>query len=396
MLEIGPHGLVEGTRPARFREARGGRMKDTRLHRPAEDRYHDELEALIALDADATRPPGWALSPRRVLEFVVGREPVTMPDGRTVPISAKFQGSWDIVEAAIATLASDRALLLVGPPGTAKSMLSEWLAAAICGSSRLIVQGSAGVTEDHVRYSWNYALLLKEGPTAAALKPSPILQAMQDGRIARLEEMTRCISEVQDALISLLSEKELAIPEMDNLVVAAQRGFNVIATANTADKGVHEMSSALKRRFNFVNVPPVQDVNTEIAIVKRRTAELMSDHCVTATVPDGAVDALVTMFAVLRGQIGPANNGARRMPTEISSAQLISTLFDGALRASYFGDRTVSMRDLARSIASSMGDNATAVGEVLDAYEGAFRRVPDVHGLVTQVRAALGAQSKRA
>lgn len=371
-------------------------MKDTRLHRPAEERHRDELDALAAIDGGAPRPPGWALSPRRVLDFVIGRDPVVLPDGRTVPISVKFQGSWDIVEAAIATLASDRALLLVGPPGTAKSMLSEWLSAAICGTSRLIVQGSAGVTEDHVRYSWNYALLLKDGPTEAALKASPILQAMREGRIARLEEMTRCVSEVQDALISLLSEKELAIPEMDNRVVAAERGFNVIATANTADKGVHEMSSALKRRFNFVSVPPVDDVKTEIQIVKRRTDELMEDHCVEATVPDGAVDALVQMYAVLRGARGAAPAGnARRLPVEISSAQLISTLFDGCLRAAYFGSRTVAIGDIARSIASSLSDNAVAAHEVLDAHEATWRRMPEVQGLVTQLRSLLGGATGR-
>ena len=85
----------------------------------------------------------------------------------------------------------DRALLLAGPPGTAKSMLSEWLAAGISGTSRLIVQGSSGISEDHVKYSWNYALLIKEGPTDRALKPSPILEAMQGARIARIEEGRR-------------------------------------------------------------------------------------------------------------------------------------------------------------------------------------------------------------
>ena len=335
-------------------------MTDARLHRPAEDRYAAELAALERADAAQPRPPGWRLSPRAVLAFVCGA-----PE---LDVAPKFEGPRDIVEAAIATLASDRALLLVGPPGTAKSMLSEWLSAAICGTSRLIVQGSAGVTEDHVRYSWNYALLLKEGPTPSSLKPSAVLQAMQEGRIARLEEMTRCVSEVQDALISILSEKELAITEMDNRVVAAQRGFNVIATANTADKGVHEMSSALKRRFNFVQVPPVGDLATEISIVKRRTAELMADHGVRAVVPDDLVRSLVTLYGELRtGRSSAGRAAVRRVSCEVSSAQLISTLFDGALRAAYFGSCTVTPSDLGRSIASAFrGDAPGEVTALLD------------------------------
>ena len=369
-------------------------MPDGRLHRPAEDRYREELELLALADVGAPKPPGWRLSPRAVQAFVCGTAgPLPLPDGRTLEVKPKFEGSRDIVEAAIATLASDRALLLVGPPGTAKSMLSEWLSAAICGDSRLIVQGSAGVTEDHVRYSWNYALLLKEGPVPAALKPSPVLQAMQEGRIARLEEMTRCVSEVQDALISILSEKELAITEMDNRVVAAQRGFNVIATANTADKGVHEMSSALKRRFNFVNVPPVGDLATEIAIVKRRTEELMADHSVAADLPEELVRSLVTLYAELRNP--RSNPTARRVSGEVSSAQLISTLFDGALRAAYFGARTVTAAELSRSIASSFRAEPpaelTALLETISQVDaGRHRGNPGLVTLVEMLRGQLG------
>lgn len=371
-------------------------MADARLHRPAEERHHAELSALELLGRGAPRPAGWKLTPQHVLQFVVGgKAPLPLPGGGAITVTPKFEGAADIVEAAIATLASDRALLLVGPPGTAKSMLSEWLSAAICGSSRLIVQGSAGITEDHVRYSWNYALLLKEGPTESALKPSPVLEAMQQGKLVRLEEMTRCVSEVQDALISVLSEKELAITEMDNRVVAAQRGFNVIATANTADKGVHEMSSALKRRFNFVNVPPVQDLATEVAIVRRRTRELMTDHAVDASVPDELVRSLVTLFSELRAGRSGSRTAVKRVSCEISSAQLISTLFDGALRSAYFGSRTVTARDLGRSIASAFkGDAPGEVGALLEniglveAARGSAE--PHLLKLVEEIRGHLG------
>src|SRR5579872_7054909 len=206
---------------------------------PAEIKYQAELAALAAHDPGA-RPPGWALSPRAVETYVMGSpDPVG-----GVAISPKYIGDRHLIQVAIATLASDRALMLIGEPGTAKSWLSEHLSAAVNGTSTLIVQGTAGTTEDQIKYSWNYALLLAEGPSHKALVPSPVLRAMQAGRFARLEEVTRTASEIQDCLISLLSEKQLAIPELGE-VVAAQRGFNVIATANTRDRGVNEMSAAL-------------------------------------------------------------------------------------------------------------------------------------------------------
>jgi MoxR-like ATPase len=340
-----------------------------RLHYPAEYKFLKELQALAAHDRKHPRPRGWVLSPRSVLAFIVGGDSLPHPDGTTIALQPKFHGPPELVEAAIATLASDRALLLAGPPGTAKSMLSEWLSAAICGTSRLIVQGNAGVTEDQVRYSWNYALLLKDGPTAASLKPSPIMQAMQDGRIARIEELTRCVSEVQDALISILSEKEVAVTEMDNRVLMARPGFNVIATANTADKGIHDMSSALKRRFNFVNIPPVQDLATELRLVRRRAGELMADNALTASVPDNLLKILVTIFNELR--TGKTIDGQAQVPQpsgDVSCAQAISTLFDSCVRAAYFGETCVTADHLASSIGFTLARDGVSDAKQLLNY----------------------------
>ena len=139
-------------------------------------------------------------------------------------------------------------------PGTAKSWVSEHLAAAISGDSTRLVQGTAGTGEEQLRYGWNYAELLSRGPSFDALVPSPIMRAMQEGRIARVEELTRIPADVQDTLISILSEKTLPVPEL-GAEVQALRGFNIIATANNRDKGVNELSSALKRRFNTVVLP---------------------------------------------------------------------------------------------------------------------------------------------
>src|SRR5215472_15665403 len=156
------------------------------------------------------------------------------------PITRKFYGDDVLIERAVISLAGNRGLLLVGEPGTAKSMLSELIAAAISGISTNTIQGTAGTTEDQIKYSWNYALLLAEGPTPNALVPAPLYHGLSRGQLARFEEITRCPPEIQDTLISVLSDKALHVPELrgGDTVVFARPGFNVIATANTRDRGV--------------------------------------------------------------------------------------------------------------------------------------------------------------
>src|SRR5512138_2420673 len=248
----------------------GGEMDGTPpteiVRQPAEARNQRELECLRAADRHP-RPPGWLLSPKMVEVFVLGSsDEYRAPDGGRVRISPKYVGDRALVQVAIATLASDRALLLVGEPGTAKSYLSEHLAAAVSGTSRYVIQGTAGTTEDQVKYSWNYALLLAEGPSDRALVPSPMYRAMAEGRLVRFEELTRVASEIQDTLISILSEKEVSIPELGK-----------IAPANTRDRGINDMSSALRRRFNFVTLPVVGEPEAEMAIVRKRATDLMND-----------------------------------------------------------------------------------------------------------------------
>jgi MoxR-like ATPase len=270
-------------------------------------------------------------------------------------VSPKYIGDRRLVEIAVATLATDRALLLLGVPGTAKSWLSEHLAAAISGTSRLIVQGTAGTTEEHIKYGWNYALLLAEGPTAKALVPSPIYRAMQAGQFARLEEITRTSSEIQDALISILSEKQIAVPELGE-IVSASRGFNIIATANTRDRGVNEMSAALKRRFNFVTVPVVEDLEQEIRIVTKREAELRTEYQVGIEPPAEVARLLVTLFQELRA--GVTKDGATKVkpPSSVlSTAEAISVLFNSTILAQHFGKGKVTPNDLLRSVVGAVG-----------------------------------------
>src|SRR5919109_1225590 len=197
------------------------------LRAHAEQEHAAELNALAAAD-DRQRPPGWRLSPWAVVTYLLGGKL-----GNGTDVTPKYIGDRRLVEIAVATLATDRALLLLGVPGTAKSWLSEHLAAAISGDSTLLVQGTAGTGEEAIRYGWNYARLLAEGPSRAALVASPVMVGMADGKQVRIEELTRIPADVQDALITILSEKSLPIAELGEEVQAVN-GFNVIATANNS------------------------------------------------------------------------------------------------------------------------------------------------------------------
>lgn len=329
----------------------------------AEVRYADEL-ARLAVSDTAPRPPGWRLSPRAVETYLMGGDGIT----------AKYVGDRAIIQVAIATLASDRALMLVGEPGTAKSWISEHLAAAISGTSGHVIQGTAGTGEEHVKYSWNYAMLLAEGPSERALVPSPILRAMQGGLFARFEEVTRTASEIQDSLISILSEKAIVIPEL-GIQVAAQRGFNLIATANTRDRGVNEMSAALKRRFNFVTVPVIDDLEQEIGIVMRREADLRGDHQVGAAPPDEIARMLVTVFQELRAGVTKDGKTKLRSPsTTLSTAEAISVLFQSSILAEAFGAGKVGPVELTRSLVGALGkDGPDDVGTLREYAETVAR-----------------------
>lgn len=331
------------------------------LRMPAEVRHQDELAALSIADK-APKPPGWRLSPGAVATYILGSD---APVGG-VTISPKYIGDRALVEVAIATLASDRALMLVGEPGTAKSWLSEHLTAAVAGNSSLIVQGTAGTSEEHLKYGWNYALLLAEGPSHRALVASPVLRSMREGKLARFEEITRTAPEIQDSLISILSEKQIAIPELGE-VVSAERGFNIIGTANTRDRGVNEMSAALKRRFNFVTIPVVEDLEQEIRIVTKREAELRTDYQVGVEAPAELSRLLVTMFQELRAGITKDGKTKIKPPTSVlSTAEAISVLFQSGIVAQHFGSGKVGAEELSRSVVGAIGKES---GDDLKAFK---------------------------
>jgi MoxR-like ATPase len=280
-----------------------------------------------------------------VLTFITGGK----AGGKT--ITPKYIGNRRLVEMAIATLLTDRALLLIGEPGTAKSWLSENLTAAINGDSSKVIQGTAGTSEEHVRYAWNYAMLLAQGPSDQALIKSPIYRAMEGGGIARFEEISRSASEVQDALISILSEKTIAIPELDREIYAA-KGFSIIATANTRDRGVNEMSAALKRRFNIIVLPSPADVETEVDIVKRRVAEIAASYELKASLPEEeAIRHVVTIFRELRSGATLDNKEKIKPPSSvISTAEAISLLTGSMALAASFGNGRLTDEDLAAGL----------------------------------------------
>ena len=313
------------------------------LRPAAEERWADELAALAAADAEsgAEIPRGWRLSPRSVRTFIVGDE--------DLGVTRKFYGDDPLIDRAIVTLLGRQGLMLVGEPGTAKSMLSELLAAAICGTSTLTIQGSAGTTEDHVRYSWNYALLIAEGPSRRALVPSPVYQAMERGAVVRFEEITRCPPEIQDTLVSVLSEKQLMVPELeDGFRVSAAQGFNVIATANLRDRGVHEMSSALKRRFNFETVRPIADRAFEAELIASALDSELGEQRVPMN--PKVLDVLVTVFADLRTGTTATGTPVKRPETVMSTAEAVNVGVAASLSARYLGDGAVRASDIARQL----------------------------------------------
>ncbi|MFR5713499.1 MAG: ATP-binding protein [Clostridium sp.] len=310
---------------------------------PAEALFQKEIDALIQAEQDPV-PTGWNMSPRSVLTYICGGKAGDMD------ISPKYIGNRRLVEIAISTLVTDRALLLIGEPGTAKSWLSEHLTAAINGDSTKVVQGTAGTTEEQIRYSWNYAMLIADGPSKEAMLKARLL-GHGDGTIARVEEISRCASEVQDALISILSEKRISVPEL-GIEVPAKKGFSLIATANTRDKGVNDMSAALKRRFNIVVLPSPESLDAEMEIVRTRVAGLSENLDLNAALPDQeVVEKVCTIFRELRS--GATLDGKQKLKSTsgvLSTAEAISLLANSMALAGSFGNGRITDGDLAAAL----------------------------------------------
>jgi MoxR-like ATPase len=338
-------------------------MTTALLREHAEQQFAEELAELAKTDT-RQRPPNWKLSPWAVATYILGGK---LENGFLV--TPKYFGSRRLIEVAVATLATDRALLLLGVPGTAKTWVSEHLAAAISGDSTLLIQGTAGTAEETLRYSWNYARLLAEGPSEKALVPSPVMVAMRAGKIARVEELTRIPADVQDALITILSEKTLPIPELES-EAQARKGFNVIATANNRDKGVNELSSALRRRFNTVVLPLPATLEEEVEIVRTRVESLGRALELPAEPPAlEEIRRIVTIFRELRaGLTGDGKTKIKSPSATLSTAEAISVVNNGLSLAAHFGDSTLRANDVAAGLVGAVVKDPVQDGIVWQEY----------------------------
>lgn len=334
---------------------------------PAETLYEEQLRALREEDK-GKRPPNWLLSPVYVRDFIIGRDEPAILDGKQVPITRKFYGNDVLIERAVVTLAGNRGLMLVGEPGTAKTMLSELLTAAISGTSLNTIQGTAGTTEDMIKYSWNYAMLLDKGPSEAALVPSPLYNGMKKGILTRFEEITRCPSEAQDSLISILSDKVMSIPELDGGVLFAKPGFNVIATANIRDKGVNEMSGALKRRFNFETIKPINSVKMEAKIIESQARSLLMHSGIEAEINTDVVELLATTFMELRTGMSREGYKLDTPQASMSTAEAVSVYVQSAMTSHYYEGKDIALDRLVQNMLGTIAKENDKDLSVLKTY----------------------------
>lgn len=358
-------------------------MSKDSVRQPVEIEFKQELDALLKADK-RPKPPGWLMSPQSVVTYLMGGKV------GSIEISPKYIGNKRLIETAVATLATDRALLLLGVPGTAKSWVSEHIAAAISGSSQLLIQCTAGTDETQIRYGWNYAQLLAKGPSKDAIVPTPLMRGMRDGKLVRFEELTRMGSDVQDTLITVLSEKILPIPELDDLV-AAKRGFNIIATANNRDKGVNELSAALKRRFNVVVLPLPPTVEEEAAIVTKRVGEIgQSLQLPPIPSAEAEIKRVVTIFRELRE--GETLNGKLKLKTpsgSLSTAEAIGVTVGAWAEAGHFGsgaiDATTLAANLVGAIVKDPVQDQTVLREYLETVVRERKEWADLYSAIREV-----------
>ena len=326
-------------------------MDSKMLKPPVEVLYKEELAALKKYD-DGIKPESWLLSPKAVRTFILGSNKPLVYRNKEVKITKKFFGNDTLVERCIITLAGNRGLMLVGEPGTAKTMLSELLSASICGSSTNTIQGTAGTTEDMIKYSWNYAMLLAKGPSREALVEAPLFVGMKNGIITRFEEISRCPAEIQDSLISVLSDKVLNIPELngDDGILFAKHGFNVIGTANTRDKGVNEMSSALKRRFNFETIFPIKEVALESQIIINEVEKLRKENNIDMKVDEDVAKLLATTFHELREGVSSQGTRIDKPSAVMSTAEAVSVYYQSMMNSYYYGESQINVDGLVQNI----------------------------------------------
>jgi MoxR-like ATPase len=314
---------------------------------PAEAEYQEELERLRQADEHPV-PPGWCMSPVAVGKFVEG--------DKQLGIERKFVCEPGVVTRVVIALCTNRGALLIGEPGTAKSLLSELIAAAASGDSSLMIQGGAVNSISQLLYTWNEALLRQLGPCFEALVPSPLLRAMRDGKFLRFEEIARCPQTLQDSVLSILSDRVISIPELagDEGVIYASEGFNIIATSNSVDEGVNRMSAALKRRMNFEIVKPIAQLSDEIEVVVRQTEKLNTKAGITIKPDPLVLEVLVTIFHELRnGQTLAGRSTDRLAGAAMSTAEAVAVAHALSVHAFYYTEGRMSDENLVHFLLGS-------------------------------------------
>lgn len=311
---------------------------------PAEIRFADELQRLAQADTHEV-PAGWRLSPIAVERFIGG--------DAELGIARKFVGEQGQLRRVIISLCANRSCLLTGEPGTAKSWLSELLAAAISANSTLTLQGNAISGLQQLLYSWDPGLLAQRGACQEALVPGPLFRAMRDGHLIRFEELTRCPLSLQDSLLSVLSERIILIPELagEHGILYARDGFNLIATSNNVDEGINTMSAALKRRLSFETIRPIQRIDDEIEVVHAELRQLNA-HLGLQMQPDAAIlRVLVTLFHELRsGQSLDGRSTHRMAGAALSTAEAIHVAHAMCVHAHYYSNDQMRAEDLVHFI----------------------------------------------
>ena len=182
-------------------------------------------------------------------------------------------------------------------------------------------------------------------------------------------------AEIQDSLISIMSDRVLNIPELgEEGLLFASSGFNVIATANTRDKGINEMSSALKRRFNFETVEPIRSVALESRIITDQCQGMLAANGLEMPVQEEVVDILASTFNELRNGTSFEKAKIQKMSGVMSTAEAVSVYYQSALDGYYYGDGNVSMRSLVQNLLGAvMKENKDDLPKLKDYFNGVVR-----------------------
>ena len=186
-----------------------------------------------------------------------------------------------------------------------------------------------------------------------ALVPSPVMRAMRDGKIARVEELTRIPSDVQDALITILSEKTLPIPELDDEVQARPGLQRHRHRQQPRPRRQRALVSALRRRFNTVVLP--LPATAERGGRDRRRAASPSSAARSSCRPSRRRWRRSAASSRSSASCAPGvtEDGKTKLKSPsgtLSTAEAISVVTSGLALAAHFGDGALRPADVAAGL----------------------------------------------